>query len=79
MRFSLTIGIAGILLWSACSKDLSCYRDMIIGTWVEQAFDGQTLEANDRSVHIFDALNQHTIKRTATDKDNLRSIETVLH
>jgi len=65
-----TCALAALLLWSGCSKDLSCYRDMIIGTWVEQTFDGQVVETKLRSVHLFDRMGQHTVTRRADDGDN---------
>ena len=45
-------------------KDISCYRDMIIGTWVEQFIDGQSLETNFRRVHTFDRSDQRIIMHT---------------
>ncbi|MCL2738074.1 MAG: hypothetical protein FWE30_01345 [Bacteroidales bacterium] len=43
-----------LLLLGSCAKDLSCYRDMIIGSWVEQSFDGQIPATNLRGVYTFD-------------------------
>ncbi|MCL1973525.1 MAG: hypothetical protein FWG54_01750 [Bacteroidetes bacterium] len=38
----------------SCARDLSCYRDMIVGYWVEQSFDGQDPVTNLRGVYRFE-------------------------
>jgi len=52
--FASFCAVATCLLIHACIDDLSCYRDMIIGTWVEQTHDGQVPETNLRAVHVYD-------------------------
>ena len=74
MRYFLSFcTVIALVLLSACMKDISCYRDMIIGTWVEQTFDGQEPETNLRSVHTFDRSNAHTIKRVTSDNQAIAS------
>ena len=75
MRTSLTfLAAATLLLWNSCAKDLSCYRDMIVGTWVEQTFDGQIPETNQRGVHIFNYSGQHTIKQMVLPQNGVKVI-----
>jgi|GEM_PF-1366636 len=79
MRTPLLFGAAAFLLLNACSKELSCYRDMIVGTWVEQTFDGQAPATHLRSVHFFErsdsyAIGRHSVKRMVTENDQNRTI-----
>ena len=75
MKSSLRMGVAtALLLLSNCAKDLSCYRDMIIGVWVEQTFDGQPVETNLQNVHIFDRSNSRTIRYIADFDGDSRNI-----
>ena len=46
--------LAALFLLGSCAKDLSCYRDMIVGYWVEQNFDGQVPVTSLRGVYRFD-------------------------
>ena len=55
-------------------KDISCYRDMIIGTWIEQTMDGQKIETNHKSVHVFSVLDKKTTIHLVDDGYNTRTI-----
>jgi hypothetical protein len=47
------IPVAGLILLlccTSCAKDLSCYRDLIIGTWIEQSIDGMPRSGNNRNI-----------------------------
>ena len=49
------IPIAGLILFlccTSCAKDLSCYRDLIIGTWIEQSIDGNIPSSESRDILI---------------------------
>lgn len=78
MRNSLLFcAVVAIMLLSGCMKDISCYRDMIIGSWVEQTFDGQEIETNLRSVHIFNRSAQRTIACVNELGDNHRTMANI--
>ena len=69
MRHFLSLcTLTTFLILNACMKDISCYRDMILGTWVEQTYDGQKPITNDRGIFTFDGktANCH-IQRTKTE------------
>ncbi|MCL2501704.1 MAG: hypothetical protein FWE99_01070 [Bacteroidales bacterium] len=67
---------AAMLLLGSCAKDLSCYRDMIIGSWVEQSFDEQFVMTNLRDVYIFDRKNLVQILRIPEQDGRNRTIDT---
>ena len=75
MRYFLSFCTAiAFTLLNACMKDISCYRDMIIGTWIEQTFDGQEPESNLRSVHVFDRSNTRVVTHMTSDQQAIGSI-----
>ena len=51
-RFAL--GLLGLLCCLSCGKDLSCYRDQILGTWVSYAVDGNPLSSEGKYIFSFD-------------------------
>ena len=61
--------VATCLLLSACINDYSCYRDMVIGTWVEQTYDGQVPETRLRGIHVFSRPSTY---------NNVRSIQRMM-
>jgi len=65
------------LLLNACTKDISCYRDMIIGSWVEQTFDGQKPETNLRGVHTFVRPDSRVVRRLYSDDADHWKIENI--
>jgi len=63
MRHILSFALSTFLLLNGCTKDISCYRDMIIGSWVEQTYDGQIPETNVRGVHTFVRPDSRVVRR----------------
>ena len=79
LLFFCTVGT--FLLLNACIEDISCYRDMIIGKWVEQTFDGQEPATHLRGVLIFDGKEQNCkASRVQSQTDGSNAIlETVMN
>jgi len=78
MRYFLSFcTVTAFLLLNACSKDISCYRDMIIGSWVEQTFDGQIPETNVRGVHTFIRPDSRVVRRLSKEGADHWKIENI--
>ena len=72
----LVAGLVLLLCCTSCAKDLSCYRDLIIGTWIEQSVDGVPRSSNFRNVLIVNQTFNRTSLLYSYDLDGSWSITT---